>query len=39
MEREEAGRPQMIETCSVSQVDVRPKADNTRIPQTIDMID
>ena len=29
----------MIETCIVSQVEVRPKADNTTIPQTIDMID
>ena len=29
----------MIETFTVSQVEVRPKADNTTIPQTIDMID
>ena len=29
----------MIETCIVSQVEARPKADNTTIPQTIDMID
>ena len=39
MEREEAVRSQMTETCIVSQVEVRPKADNTTIPQTIDMID